>query len=111
MNKNIKKNIIQMIIFFVIILITILNKDIFAKEPGLVSKIYRAFYNIKVYIIKISTPAAAVAISSGLIMRKFSFSDEERIRTSKKIIRGSIFSYAFILCIDLILSLLETLLK
>lgn len=37
-------------------------------------------------------------------MKKFSFGDEERIRTGKKVIRGSLFSYAFILAIDLILS-------
>ena len=37
-------------------------------------------------------------------MKKFSFGDEERIRIGKKVIRGSLFSYAFILSIDLILS-------
>ena len=35
-------------------------------------------------------------------MKKFSFGDEERIRMGKKIIKGSLFSYAFILAIDLI---------
>lgn len=43
-------------------------------------------------------------------MKKFSFGDEERIRTGKRLIRGSLFSYAFILCIDLILSTINTLL-
>ena len=42
-------------------------------------------------------------------MKKFSFGDEERIRIGKKVIRGSLFSYAFILAIDLILSAIETL--
>lgn len=40
-------------------------------------------------------------------MKKFSFGDEERIRIGKKIIRGSLFSYAFILAIDLILSAIQ----
>lgn len=44
-------------------------------------------------------------------MKKFSFGDEEKIRTGKRLIRGSLFSYGFILCIDMILSLIETLLK
>lgn len=44
-------------------------------------------------------------------MKKFSFGDEERIRTGKKIIRGSLFSYGFILAIDLVLSAIETLLS
>ena len=43
-------------------------------------------------------------------MKKFSFGDEERIRTSKKLIRGSLFSYAFILALDLILSAINSLL-
>ena len=43
-------------------------------------------------------------------MKKFSFGDEEKIRTAKRLIRGSLFSYGFILCIDLTLSLIKTLL-
>ena len=35
--------------------------------------------------------------------------DEERIRMGKKIIRGSLFAYAFILAIDLILSAIDSL--
>ena len=42
-------------------------------------------------------------------MKKFSFGDEERLRTGKRLIRGSLFSYAFILCIDLILSAIKLL--
>ncbi len=41
-------------------------------------------------------------------MKKFSFGDEERIRTGKKLIKGSLFSYAFILAIDLILSTIQS---
>ena len=61
------------------------------------------------WIIKISTPAAAVAVCSGALMRKFSFGDEEKIRTGKKLITGSLFSYAFILAIDLVLSAIQSL--
>jgi len=43
-------------------------------------------------------------------MKKFSFGDEERICTGKRLIRGSLFSYGFILCIDLILSTINSLL-
>ena len=42
-------------------------------------------------------------------MQKFSFGDEERIRTGKKIVRGTLFAYAFILAIDLILSAIQLL--
>lgn len=81
----------------------------FAAYPALVSTIFNAFETIKSWIIKLSTPAAAVAIGSGVFMKKFSFGDEERIRTGKKVIRGSLFSYAFILAIDLVLSAIQLL--
>jgi hypothetical protein len=68
-----------------------------------------AFEKIESWIITISTPAAAIAVGTGVLMKKFSFGDEERIRTGKRLIRGSLFSYAFILCIDLILSAINSL--
>ena len=42
-------------------------------------------------------------------MKKFSFGEEDRIRIGKKLIRNSLFSYAFILAIDLILSAIKNL--
>ena len=87
------------------------HNEVFASDPKLVTTINNAFEKIESYIVKISTPAAAVAVGTGVLMKKFSFGDEEKIRTANKLIRGSLFSYAFILCIDLILSLLQTLLK
>jgi hypothetical protein len=83
----------------------------FAADPKLVSTLNNAFEKIESYILKLSTPAAAVAVGSGVLMKKFSFGDEEKIRTAKKLIQGSLFSYGFILCIDLILSLIKTLLS
>ena len=71
----------------------------------------KAFEKIEGWIIAISTPAAAVAVGSGIFMKKFSFGDEEKIRTGKKLIKGSLFSYAFILAIDLILSAIKSLIS
>lgn len=85
--------------------------EVLAADPKLISTLTGAFEKIEKYIMKLATPAAAVAVGSGVLMKKFSFGDEEKIRTSKKIIRGSLFSYGFILCIDLVLSLMETLLS
>ena len=42
-------------------------------------------------------------------MKKFSFGDEERMRIGKKLVRNSLFSYAFLLAIDLILGAIESL--
>ncbi len=78
-------------------------------DPKLITTINSAFEDIEGWILKISTPAAAVAVGTGVFMKKFSFGDEEKIRTGKKLIKGSLFSYAFILAIDLILSAIKSL--
>lgn len=96
------------LILFIMFLF-VLSTSSFAAYPKLVSKLTNGFEEIESWIIKISTPAAAVAVGTGVFMKKFSFGDEERIRVGKKIIRGSLFSYAFILAIDLILSAIKLL--
>ena len=78
-------------------------------DPKLVTKIDDAFETIESWLINLATPAAAVAVGTGVFMKKFSFGDEEKIRTAKKLIRGSLFSYGFILAIDLILSAIKSL--
>ena len=95
----------------IIFILSILSCQSFASTPKLVNKVNDAFKEIEGWILKISTPAAAVAICSGALMRKFSFGDEEKIRTGKKVIKGSLFSYAFILAIDLILSAIKSLIS
>ena len=82
---------------------------VFAADSKLAKKIDSGLTQIKKWLIQIATPAAAVAIGTGVLMKKFSFGDEERIRTGKKIIRSSLFSYAFILAIDLILAAIKSL--
>lgn len=99
------------ILFLFIIFIFITNTSFALGEPKIVSKINSAFEDIEKWLIKIATPAAAVAVGTGIFMRKFSFGDEERIQTGKKLIKGSLFSYAFILAIDLILSAIKSLIS
>jgi len=100
-------------VFFIFILafiyILVFTSFALAADPKLITTIKKAFESIESWILKISTPAAAVAVGTGIFMKKFSFGDEERIRTGKKLIRGSLFSYAFILAIDLILSAIKSL--
>lgn len=76
--------------------------------PTIVNKINSALTNIKNWMIKIATPAAAVSICTGALIRKFSFGDEERISTGKKLIRNAIFSYFFIISVDLILKAIDS---
>lgn len=81
----------------------------YGADPKIVSTIKKAFETIESWIIKLATPAAAVAVCTGLFMKKFSFGDEERIRTGNKLVRNSLFSYAFILSIDLVLKAISSL--
>ncbi len=96
-------------IFYLIIFILIIPNFSFAAYPKLITTINSSFTKIKDWIITIATPAAAVAVGTGILMKKFSFGDEEKIRTGKRLIRGSLFSYAFILAIDLILATIKLL--
>ena len=99
------------ILFNFILLFSFGNFSIAWGDPELVSKINSAFETIEDWLLKIATPAAAVAVGTGVFMKKFSFGDEERIRMGKKLIKGSLFSYAFILAIDLILSAIKSLIE
>ena len=98
-------------IFSFILLFTMSHFCLAWGDPEIVNKINSAFETIEGWLLKIATPAAAVAVGSGIFMKKFSFGDEEKIRTGKKIIKGSLFSYAFILAIDLILSAIKSLIE
>ena len=113
--KNLKSRIILKILFILLLFLffssTFVHANIFDGSPEVVDKLNSAFEKIESWMLKLSTPAAAVAVAVGLFMKKFSFGDEERIRIAKKLIRGSLFSYAFILVLDLVLSAIQTLLK
>lgn len=108
------KKFLYYILFILLVTFSVLFSSIspsFAGYPKLINKLISAFNDIKSYIVAIATPIAAVAIGSGFLMQKFSLGDEERIRTGKKLIKTSIVSYAFILALDLIVGLIETLIK
>lgn len=115
---HIKNNIKQKTIYFyglyifllfLIFLFSYSSTTFALGDPKLISMINSAFEDIEGWLLKIATPAAAVAVGTGVFMKKFSFGDEEKIRTGKKLIKGSLFSYAFILAIDLILSAIQSL--
>ena len=104
------KKLILFLFIFIIFLIT-LSTNSYASDPKLISKLNSAFSEIEGWLIKLATPAAAVAVGTGVFMKKFSFGDEEKIRTGKKLIKGSLFSYAFILAVDLILAAIKGLIR
>ena len=104
-----KKN-LYLILIFTLIFIIAFSTISFAAYPQLVSKLNSAFGKIESWLISLSTPAAAVAVATGIFMKKFSFGDDERMRTGKKLIRTALFSYALILVLDLVLSTIHNLL-
>lgn len=99
----------EFIIIFAFIVIVMQGNTSLAATPKIVNKLNSAFEDIESWLLKLSTPAAAVAVGAGVFMKKFSFGDEERIRTAKKIIKGSLFSYGFLLALDLILQAIKSL--
>ena len=96
------------LIFSIILLFSFSNYS-FCSDPKLVSTIQKAFEEVEKWIMKIATPIAAVSVASGFLMQQFSFGDEEKIRTGKKLVRNSLISYAFILAIDLVLAAVKSL--
>lgn len=106
-----QKRLLLFYTFFVsIVFFCVLENNVFAADPKLVSTLTGAFTKIEGYIVKIATSFAAVAVATGLLMRKFSLGDEKKIYRANCLIKGSITSYVMIVCIDLILSLIDNVL-
>lgn len=104
-------SLILLLIIFFSCSFNVSNAALFDNTPELISTLNSAFEDIEGWLLTLATPAAAVAVGVGVFMKKFSFGDEERIRMSKKLIRGSLFSYGFILAINLILSAIQSLIS
>lgn len=95
-------------VLFIIILFSYSNYS-YSADSKLVNTLKKAFEQIQDWMLKLATPIAAVAAAVGAFMQKFSFGDEERIRVGKKLIKSTLFSYVFVLAINLILSAIKSL--
>ena len=104
---NFKKVLIVTICLFLILLI---NNVMYGADPTLVTKLNSALKKIQDYFVKISAPAAGVAIAVGVMMRKFSFGDEEKMRIGKKIIFNAVICYGIIISTDLIIKFVDSVL-
>ncbi len=82
-----------------------------SSTPSLVNKINSAFTRIQSYLEKIATPIAAVCIISGILIRKLSFGDSQKMIMGKRIIINAIVGYAAIELIDLIIKFIEAVIK
>lgn len=111
MKTNYKK---IMIVFVVIISFFTIFNAIYAATattPTLVNKLNGALKKIQSYLVKIAAPAAGVAIATGVLMRKLSFGDEEKMVKGKKVITNAIVCYGIIISIDLIIKFVDSVLK
>ncbi|MBE5821965.1 MAG: hypothetical protein E7311_05215 [Clostridiales bacterium] len=79
-------------------------------QPQIVKKLNTAFENIRDWMIKLATPAAAVAVGTGIFITKFSFGDDDKIMKGKRLVRTSLYSYGFIIAVELILKAIDSLL-
>ena len=78
-----------------------------ATTPTLVTKLNSALKKILDYLEKLATPAAGVAIATGVLIRKLSFGDEEKMVIGKRVIVNGIVGYLIIQLIDLIIKFIE----
>lgn len=108
---KIKKNKLIILLILTIIIIFSLNTIGYCADPKIITKLNSAFNKIRDWMIKLATPAAAIAVGIGVFITKFSFGDDDKILKGKRLIRTSLYSYGFILAIELILKAIESLLK
>ena len=80
-------------------------------DPTLVTSLTSAFKKIQGYLVKLAVPVAGVAIATGVMIRKLSFGDEEKMVTGKKVIVNAIGCYCIIISIDLIIKFIDSVLK
>lgn len=100
----------KMRIFVILIVIVIFLGNVYGvTTPTLVNKLNTALKKILTYLEKLAAPAAGVAIASGVMIRKFSFGDEEKLIIGKRVIINAVIGYAIILLIDLILKFVDSL--
>ena len=103
MNKKTIK-IFVILLFFILLSPNLIHA---AGTPTLVTKLNTALKNILGYLKKLATPAAGVAIATGVMIRKLSFGDEEKMVIGKRVIVNAIVGYLIIQLIDLIIKFIE----
>lgn len=103
--KKYKKLYILLIVIVCFFAVT--NSVFAASTPTLINKLNTALKRILEYIEKLATPAAGVAIATGVMIRKLSFGDEEKMIIGKRTIINAIVGYFIIQLIDLIIKFIE----
>lgn len=76
--------------------------------PTIMNNLSAALAKIQSWLVAIATPAAAIGVITGVLIKKFSFGDTERMLVGRRLIRSCFVSYGMVVGIDLILKAITT---
>ena len=77
--------------------------------PTIMNNLKTALTKIQEWLVAIATPAAAIGVITGVLIKKFSFGDTERMLVGRRLIRSCFVSYGMVVGIDLILKAITSL--
>ena len=97
-----KKKVAVIVTLFCVLTMTV-SFAAAAKYPTIMNNLNTALTKIQSWLVTIATPAAAIGVITGVLIKKFSFGDTERMLTGRRLIRSCFVSYGMVVGIDLIL--------
>lgn len=100
-----KKRAVMILVFCVLIMTVSFGAT---KYPTIMNNLKTALTSIQDWLVTIATPAAAIGVITGVLIKKFSFGDTERMLIGRRLIRSCFVSYGVVVGIDLILKAITT---
>lgn len=105
--RVLKKKVAVMISVFCVLIITV-SFAAAASYPTIMNNLSAALTKIQKWLVTIATPAAAIGVITGVLIKKFSFGDTERMLVGRRLIRSCFVSYGMVVGIDLLLKAITT---
>ena len=102
-----KKKAVVILVFCVLIMTASFAAT--TKYPTIMNNLKTALTTIQSWLVTIATPAAAIGVITGVLIKKFSFGDTERMLVGRRLIRSCFVSYGMVVGIDLILKAITSL--
>ena len=102
-----KKRTVVILLFCVLIMTVSFGAT--TKYPTIMNNLKTALTTIQSWLVTIATPAAAIGVITGVLIKKFSFGDTERMLVGRRLIRSCFVSYGVVVGIDLILKAITSL--
>lgn len=96
-----KKKRAVMIVLFCVLIMTVSFAA--TSYPTIMNNLKTALNKIQEWLVAIATPAAAIGVITGVLIKKFSFGDTERMMVGRRLIRSCFVSYGMVVGIELIL--------